>query len=201
MNYWKFLINASVVVILITAGNRLYTEWQLHIPKEPVKAEGSAAELEEARKTYPASLTPISAFQVLEKLENPGAKGTLLYIYTSWCGYCQRVNPILEQTIAQFKPEEIQFLAISMDRFPKKLAEYQQTVGTSQRFGNYIVIPEDRTHLTQGIRFKGMSFAGGYPFIAVLDAKGTPVAEGGSGVEIESLSQVLKSLIAVPEAK
>lgn len=198
MNKNKFFVNAIVVMVLLIAVLRLMDESVVLVPKEQLKEETSAAALDAAKKEFPQSVTPISAFQVSQKLATPQTPVTLLYIYTSWCGYCMRQTPIIEKLLDEYKRDRLTLLAVSLDDAALPFAKHlEQFPPSSSRFGNNLLIPQDRKKLVQALRATGANFRSSFPFLAVYNAQGKLIGGGDPGyMPYDQLKSLLEAAFA-----
>ncbi len=118
-----------------------------------------------------------------ERITNETAKGKILLIqfWTTWCKYCRKDQPVLDEFATKYGNDGLVIVAVNVGESRKKVREYLEA---SPRKGK-IVLMED-TNLAAAFR------AQGFPYYVAIDAKGNVAGvQGGSG-GAESLEELLR---------
>src|SRR5271165_2608095 len=118
-----------------------------------------------------------------EKFTNDSLKGhvVLLQFWTTWCPYCRREQPIVDDLDKEFRDQGLVVLAVDVNESKKTVKKYLEQNPRSCR----IVLTED-TNLA------AMYAANSYPIYVVIGRDGNVVAtQRGSGGE-----RALRSLLS-----
>ncbi len=118
-----------------------------------------------------------------EKFTNDSLKGhvVLLQFWTTWCPYCRREQPIVDDLDKEFRDQGLVVLAVDVNESKKTVKQYLQQNPRACR----IVLTED-TNLA------AMYAAKSYPLYVVIDRNGNVVAtRHGAGGEY-----ALRSILA-----
>src|SRR5271167_1516555 len=102
-----------------------------------------------------------------EKFTNDSLKGhvVLLQFWTTWCPYCRREQPIVDDLDKEFRDQGLVVLAVDVNESKKKVKQYLE----QNPRGCRIVLTED-TNLA------AMYAANSYPIYVVIDREGNVVA-------------------------
>src|SRR5271167_587430 len=117
-----------------------------------------------------------------EKFNNDSLKGhvVLLQFWTTWCPYCRREQPIVDDLDKEFRDQGLVVLAVNVNESKKTVKKYLEQSPRSCR----IVLTED-TNLA------AMFAAHSYPIYVVIDRDGNVAAtQHGAGGE-----RALRSLL------
>ena len=118
-----------------------------------------------------------------EKFTNDSLKGhvVLLQFWTTWCPYCRREQPIVDDLDKEFRDQGLVVLAVDVNESKKKVKQYLEQNPRSCR----VVLTED-TNLA------AMYGANSFPIYVVIDREGNVVAtQHGAGGE-----RALRSMLA-----
>ena len=110
-----------------------------------------------------------------EKFTNESLKGhvVLLQFWTTWCPYCRREQPMVDNLDKEFRDQGLVVLAVDVNESKKTVKQYLQQNPRACR----IVLTED-TNLA------AMYAAKSYPLYVVIDRNGNVVAtRHGAGGE------------------
>jgi len=102
-----------------------------------------------------------------EKFTNDSLKGhvVLLQFWTTWCPYCRREQPIVDDIDKEFRDQGLVVLAVDVNESKKMVKQYLQQNPRACR----IVLTDD-TNLA------AMFAAKSYPIYVVIDREGNVVA-------------------------
>src|SRR5271167_2658932 len=102
-----------------------------------------------------------------EKFTNDSVKGqvVLLQFWTTWCPYCRREQPLVDDLDKEFRDQGLVVLAVDVNESKKTVKKYLEQNPRSCR----IVLTED-TNLA------AMYAANSYPIYVVIDRDGNVVA-------------------------
>ncbi len=102
-----------------------------------------------------------------EKFTNDSVKGqvVLLQFWTTWCPYCRREQPLVDDLDKEFREQGLVVLAVDVNESKKTVKKYLEQNPRSCR----IVLTED-TNLA------AMFAAHSYPIYVVIDREGNVVA-------------------------
>jgi thiol-disulfide isomerase/thioredoxin len=114
-----------------------------------------------------------SAALLKEALAASDEKPLVLFIYTSWCPYCHRMFPMVNEAA---NAEDIRFLAISIDSDRAALANYLAEFQSLNLAPYVITETADKRAFAQVLWDQDLKFRGGIPYIAVFQ-QGKPVVE------------------------
>ena len=118
-----------------------------------------------------------------EKFTNDSLKGhvVLLQFWTTWCPYCRREQPIVDDLDKEFRDQGLVVLAVDVNESKKKVKQYLEQNPRACR----IVLTED-TNLA------AMYAANSFPIYVVINREGNIVAtQHGAGGE-----RALRSMLA-----
>ena len=73
-----------------------------------------------------ATLPPISAAELQEKVKNSSGVPVVVEYWASWCGPCRRFRQKLEAVRTQYPEDKLKILAISLDEMPEQAAAYAE---------------------------------------------------------------------------
>ena len=118
-----------------------------------------------------------------EKFTNDSLKGhvVLLQFWTTWCPYCRREQPMVDDLDKEFRDQGLVVLAVDVNESKKKVKQYLEQNPRACR----IVLTDD-TNLA------AMFAARSYPIYVVIDRNGDVVGtQHGAGGE-----RALRSMLA-----
>lgn len=119
------------------------------------------------------SLVPLNAKELQLRFTDNGGKPTMLFIYTSWCGYCKQMVPELAQLMRDGQLDDYNVIMLSLDQKRRELGEYLLANHYAGLFTPYIFPLEDRPSLVRMLDANGSLFRGAIPYMAVFDRAGT----------------------------
>lgn len=161
MKNTRFLLNA----LLIAAVIALIMKWT----GAPVlMASRANIEATPELTAYAETIQLVDAKQLDRIISQSSGKGTVLFVYTSWCGYCKKQFPIIEELMNEYG-DKIQFIALSMDRDKLALADFLSQRKLPSGFVRYIF---SGGLLSELLHSHGITYSGGIPFIALIDTQG-----------------------------
>ena len=98
-----------------------------------------------------------------EKFNNESVKGkvVLLEFWATWCPYCRREQPIVDDLTSEFKDKGLIVLAIDVGESKKKVKKYLEDNPT-----------QCRTVLTEDTNLAAMFAASSYPIYVLIDRDG-----------------------------
>lgn len=98
-----------------------------------------------------------------EKFDNESVKGkvVLLEFWATWCPYCRREQPIVDDLTSEFKDKGLIVLAIDVGESKKKVKKYLEDNPT-----------QCRTVLTEDTNLAAMFAASSYPIYVLIDRDG-----------------------------
>lgn len=123
------------------------------------------------------------------QISAPQGTHSLVFIFTSWCPYCQKHAPVIAQLAADYKGK-VQVMAISLDKDAVQLASYLAAKPTT--------LPVQRVDATDGSAFSraiaatGSQFTGAIPQTILLDSNGRMLAEVAGFVPYPELKSALE---------
>lgn len=127
--------------------------------------------LSEAGKSI--TVNDFSVAQLEEAIATSEEKPLVLFIYTSWCPYCHRMFPMVNDAA---KAEDINFLAVSIDTDRAALANFLAEFESLFLTANVITETADKRAFAQALWDRDLKFRGGIPYFIVF-YQGKPVAE------------------------
>ncbi len=143
-----------------------------------------------------ARLTRIRGGELASQIKPGTNAGTLLFIYTSWCPYCKKAYPKIT-ALARKYAGNITPVALSMDTDEEALAAF---LSSQEEPPFLLLIPREGEH--QGVMEEltrlSPDYAGGVPYVMVLDREGQLFAEFQGITETSSLENSLKKLTKSP---
>lgn len=74
-----------------------------------------AASAAASASVTPQGLRLTTAEQLLGSMKSSGKKATLVNAWASWCGPCRREVPMLQALAANFKPQGVEIVLVSVD--------------------------------------------------------------------------------------
>lgn len=136
------------------------------------------------------------ARQLNTMLKEQGRPSVVL-MYASWCGYCQKQIPNLLELKKEYD-HRISFFFISIDQSKAQLAAYLLQHYNKDGLTTYHM-PASEFNLYQTFfRQFGGEFRGGIPYMGVFDASGEMVLEIPGMVPKESLKEALEEVLKSP---
>ncbi len=130
--------------------------------------------------------------ELLGAIESTDERPLVLFIYASWCPYCKRMFPIIDD-IASNMSDKYRVIAFSIDESKQGLATYLASKTPSPAFKTLTVAHRDEfAQFGHIVRKKGLQFTGAIPYIAVFD-NAELVNTFGGAVPRETLLNALHS--------
>lgn len=150
---------------------------------ERISAEAMEARLEQIKPLDGEALT-----QLLAPAETP----SLLFVYASWCPYCRKQAPIMEQLARDFEGK-LNIVPISIDEDSQKLAVYLQRSGFALE--TFRVDEPDYLRFRKALATSGSQFTGGIPHSVLLGKDGKLIDEVSGHVEYEVFKSALEKAL------
>lgn len=143
-----------------------------------------AASSLKAQKKPRQKMPPYRAKSVKgENLDNAAIEGkpTLIQLWATWCGYCRKDQPIVEQLAGEFRAKGLVVVAVNVGESRATVEKYLQE---HPRPNVKMVLNEDTS-------LPGLIAPQGFPFYVLLDKEGKVAGvQAGSGGE-PSLREML----------
>ena len=150
---------------------------------ERISAEAMEARLEQIQPLDDAALTGLLA---------PKAQPSLLFVYASWCPYCRKQAPVMEQLARDFEGQ-LNIIPISIDEDPEKLAAYLQRSGFALE--TLRVAEQDYLPFRRALATTGSQFTGGIPHSVLLGTDGKLMDEVSGHVEYTTFKSALEKAL------
>lgn len=154
-----------------------------------------AETLTEAGKSI--EFTPYTVETLSADIANTQEKPLLLFVYTSWCPYCHKMYPILNE--AALTQTDLKFSAISIDKDRAAIANYLATQKPSGLVPHTINDPFEQVEFINALQREKLRFNGGIPFLAVF-YKGKPIAEVPGALEKAEFNSMVSDILATVKA-
>lgn len=196
----------STVFVVVWTAVVLGAVWmQIHFA-EAVRYQQETEEYSEAlTASYTAKVQDIDVDTLRELLgvapegaeAGPAAdrKGTMLYLYASWCDFCRVHFPVLQSMQAGIEHAGVKLVTVSTDSMKEDLGKFVRYFQpTLQPLTPYRMPPEKRNEVVAFLNSIGISYQRGVPFTALLDAEGKVTFQGSGTVERERLLQEVDAL-------
>ncbi len=178
----RYFNNAIFIAIMIAVVIKLFGGEILNIP---AKSEASPT-------TIPAEIRSISAGQLAKIVFDPPAgKPTFVMIYASWCPYCKRQFPQLEEIAAEYH-DSMNFVSISIDKNPQDAVRFLADKTGNTPFGKYVYSERNIGPLVQKLGQMGAHFNGGIPFMALFSGNGKLTAEFGGLTDKKNIAKEIE---------
>jgi len=174
----KFVIYAVVWALLILALMHAYQPVIAPDPREPEM---------QALMQNTVTLPPEELRQRFATSEKP----TFLFVYASWCGYCQQVLPHLLKLQDTGALAHVNPLFLSLDGDKRKLAKYLVHTEYADRFTPYIIPEWSGYAVKESLANLGGGFTGAIPYIALFDKEKLVAEISGmpTGPDLQNLLQ------------
>jgi len=99
------------------------SEWKLELTPDPVLPEGDAAESPLAGKPAASFKLPLLEGDDFD-LSKAKGKVVVLDFWATWCGPCVKSLPGLIEAMAEFPPDEVQFLAVNQGESKEQVDKF-----------------------------------------------------------------------------
>ena len=109
-------------------------EWKLELTPDPVPPEGDGKESPLAGKPAPDFKLPMLEGDDFS-LSKAKGKVVVLDFWATWCGPCVKSLPALIETMAEFPPEEVQFIAVNQGETKDQVKKFLTTRGWQMPVG------------------------------------------------------------------
>jgi len=107
-------------------------------------------------------------------------KVVLVQLWATWCGYCRREQPVLDELVRQFAPKGLTLLAVNVGESRDTVEQYLREMPREPH-----VVLENDTNLAKFYN------SGGFPAYVLIDREGKLAgAQRGAGGE-EALRELL----------
>lgn len=119
----------------------------------------------------PQAMTTAQVADEFEKIEN---KPVLLYIYTTWCGVCEKNFPVINEIAREFQNTNLHFVAIAIDRDldPNFLMQHLSEKGELYFMPKFLAHKEG---FKDFLRKQNIPYNNRIPFTALISANGEVV--------------------------
>jgi thiol-disulfide isomerase/thioredoxin len=142
------------------------------------------------------NITAREVYSVIAQEKRP----VILFIYASWCKYCNAMYPILDATSMSYN-NELRFATYSIDDDAEKYLYYlkHKIIKTNLTTG---IIPrgDERSKLATMLAKKGLQFTGSIPYMAIFYQQ-TPVAQFSGYIEPSKIRDILSRASSLNQLK
>ncbi len=163
----KFLLIA-VLVIVAFYGGQYFAEQGTQAVSSPGDSAPPAASSGEV------AIQPLSQMK-LERLTHNQGKPSLLFIYASWCPYCQRQFPVIHE-LQEAYGDDLQLIVTSVDRNRDDLADFLADKPQPLEFTPYHVSATEAAGFRTWMDQKNAEYGGSIPHSVLLNDKGELVS-------------------------
>ncbi|MFO1241810.1 MAG: thioredoxin family protein [Rickettsiales bacterium] len=119
----------------------------------------------------------------------------LLFIYTSWCPYCNKLYPEIE-SVANERQDSLKIVAVSVDKSEYAFQRYMNGKPSAPPFiPYYLGNGKEYSRLINYLQLEGFNFNGGIPFMAFF-SHGKPAGQIGGYVEKDKIDRILEQIYA-----
>lgn len=126
-------------------------------------------------------------------LKNAG-RPTLVFIYASWCPYCQKEFTSYEMLKEQFPDSTLQTLAISIDKDPLALSDFLLTRFPNKPFTPYHLDTKEIPIFFRALGDRGPQPKGSIPYMVLFDADQKFIQEFSGLVPFPTLREAIQKL-------
>ncbi len=127
------------------------------------------------------NIKDISSSDIINFIENSEKKRhpVLIYLYTSWCGICQKQLPVINKIAQKFQNTDLQIMAVAID----KDLNLDRIKNHLNRLDNLYFPPffiSNRGNFTESLKTKSINFRNRIPFTILID-KNSKIIKQSSG--------------------
>lgn len=115
---------------------------------------------------------------------------TLLFVYASWCGYCQHQHPIIDAFMKE-QGKNVHLVAVSIDENPDDLNAFLATKPKPLAFKPYIAAGNGMFAMRRLLAAKGGDFQGGIPYLAFFAPNGQMTMQMAGLSDLPTLNEGL----------
>ncbi len=119
----------------------------------------------------------LRASEVAPMLRDSHGRNSLVFVYTSWCGFCKQMMPDLVDLLKRGKLGDTQVYFLSLDSRRLQLAEYLARHGYDEQFQPFQVKSSAVNSLEDVLAAGGANYQGPIPYIASFSAQGRMLGE------------------------
>lgn len=135
-------------------------------------------------------VTPIDFDQISDMIKTSDIP-VALFIYTSWCPYCNKLFPKMEE-IAREQDGMLRVVAVSVDENRQKFKHYIEGKTNPPPFNTYYLGAGDEYYrLMNYLKLIGLKFTGGIPYIAFF-SHNQPAGRISGFVEKDKIEEMLQ---------
>lgn len=200
--YFDRILNIVLVVIaLLWAYDHFIrkkepeklTDEALAAFSEPDQRTGAAPRVTSQPVSYEVGkILPVD-FEKISDLIKTSDVPVALFIYTSWCPYCNKIFPEVEQLTREHEGR-LRVIAVSVDEDPQKFKDYIEAKPSSAPFNTYYLgAGEEYYRLMNYLKLIGLKFSGGIPYIAFF-SQNQPAGQIGGFVEKKQIEGMLREI-------
>lgn len=177
----------AVATIVLIMGAALFYQRMQHT--ELLRGEHSYQETPATQQADipKVELHPLSAEAIKKELAASGGKPALLFLYASWCPYCKKQFPIIEE----LSKSGYHIIPVSVDKDAAALATFLGKNHPHTPLAPYIA--ENSGDIMTWLGGLGLSYRGSIPYMVAFSGQGTPVKHFQGLTAREPLEQALKA--------
>ncbi len=113
-NFRRILVDALFVAVIILISVVILAQPDLPLPNKV----GSAVNNAEAATLSPDGVASLDSNGLMNKIIATDGRPTLLFVYASWCGYCKKQYPVLDD-LARKYGQKFNYVPLSLDKNPQ----------------------------------------------------------------------------------
>jgi thiol-disulfide isomerase/thioredoxin len=108
------------------------------------------------------SITPN---ELVEKVNVNNGNLKVVFIFTSWCGVCQKVFPSVMSLKERYKDKKFELIVVSLDEDDNKLKRYLDGFSDVSKVYKLVYIKRDQ--VAEGFAKAGILFSGSIPHFTI----------------------------------